>query len=268
MRGARSLLLVGAVMMVGAACAKTDSTGSSFIASAPQTTAPSTTPTTLPGAIGVAITSPAPDAVIGGNVVTLSLTASGIQIVKADGDTSGKTGHFHVFVDRDAVPVGALVPKEAGIIHSAAPDVVIRGLSIGKHRFVVALGDGTHHRIDAPTAQITVTISGPSVSLSAPAIVQAGTPATLDAKVDGVTIVAADGDTSGKTGHLHYFVDREPTPPGQIIVKEAGIIHSVDTHISIPGLAPGSHTVIVELGDGTHKAFDPPVQAEATFIVQ
>ena len=35
-----------------------------------------------------------------GNVVSLDLASTGLTIVKADGDTSGKTGHYHVFIDR------------------------------------------------------------------------------------------------------------------------------------------------------------------------
>jgi len=35
-----------------------------------------------------------------GNVLTIPVTVSGIQIVKPNGDTSGKTGHFHIFIDK------------------------------------------------------------------------------------------------------------------------------------------------------------------------
>ena len=266
---------------VGRRVAKTDSTGSRFVDAAVSTTsaAPTTTtssePTTTTPTSGAAdqgvkvtITSPASVDTIGGNVVTLALAASGVQIVKADGDTSGKTGHFHVFVDRDPPAVGAVIPKEPGIIHTAESSVVVRGLSIGPHRFVLVLADGTHHRLTDAQASTTVSVTGPSVTLSAPATVPNGAAAVVNAKVDGVTLVAADGDTSGKTGHLHFFIDRQPTPQGQAIPKEAGIVHTAETQLSIPGLAPGPHVVIVVVGDGTHKPFDPPVQAEASFTVQ
>jgi len=51
-------------------------------------------------------------------------------------------------------------------------------------------------------------------------------------------MVKADGDTSGRTGHLHLFVDREPTAAGQAIPVEAGIIHSAETRIEVTNLAP------------------------------
>jgi hypothetical protein len=75
----------------------------------------------------------------------------------------------------------------------------------------------------------------------------------LTVKTTGVTIVAADGDTSGDTAHFHVFVDRDPTPVGEVIPKEPGIIHSTDNPIPVPGLAPGKHKLTVVYGDGTHK---------------
>lgn len=275
----RAGIFASCALMVVAGCSKTDNSGSTAVQAAVDTTAVAPTtlaPTTLaPSAAGsesatikVAITSPAPGASIAGNVVTLTLSASGIDLVKADGDTSGKTGHFHVFVDQDPPPLGAVIPKAPGIIHTAATNVVIRGLAIGQHRFAVVVGNGAHRRISEAVAETTVSVTGPSLGVSTSPTVASGAAAELVAKVDGVTLVPADGDTSGKTGHLHFFIDRPPTPAGQPIPKEAGIIHTAETHVSIPGLAPGPHTVIVVLGDGAHRPFDPPVQAEVSFVVQ
>ena len=85
--------------------------------------------------------------------------------------------------------------------------------------------------------------------------------------VEGIKIVKPDGDTSGATGHLHVFVDREPTPAGAVIPKEAGIIHTVETTVPLSDLTPGDHFAWVVVGDGTHAPFDPPVQAKVTFSV-
>ncbi|MGH9190331.1 MAG: DUF4399 domain-containing protein, partial [Acidimicrobiales bacterium] len=77
----------------------------------------------------------------------------------------------------------------------------------------------------------------------------------------------ADGDRSGKSGHLHVFVDRPPTPAGQAIPVEPGIIHSAATTIEVPGLAPGEHTLWVVAGDGTHVPLDPSVMDKLTVTV-
>ncbi len=62
--------------------------------------------TTKPAGPSLKITSPANGEHIKGNVVSLALESTGITIVKADGDASGKSGHFHVFIDADPVPAG------------------------------------------------------------------------------------------------------------------------------------------------------------------
>jgi hypothetical protein len=202
-----------------------------------------------------------------GNVVRLDLTATGINIVKADGDTSGKTGHFHVFIDKEPVAAGAVIERTAGIVHSADNPVVLTGLSVGYHTFTVVLGDGGHRRIGNASARTQVEVKGPSVDASAPATSAAGQPLSVEVKMQGVTLVAADGDTSGKTGHLHVFVDRDPTAAGQAIPKEAGIIHTAATPIKVEGLTAGEHTIWVVLGDGVHVPFAPMVADMLTVTV-
>jgi hypothetical protein len=215
------------------------------------------------------ITSPASGVTVKGNVLTLDLKATGVDIVKADGDTSGKTGHYHVFIDKKPVAVGAVIPKEAGIIHSAEDPVKVYGLTTGKHTAVVVIGDGAHMRRGSASKTIDFTVAGPSVDASAPATVSAGQPVTVDVKVQGVTLVKADGDTSGKTGHLHLFIDQAPTPAGQPIPKPAdgSIIHTAATSVQVPGLAKGEHIIWVVLGDGAHFPVNPPVMDKLTVTV-
>jgi len=214
------------------------------------------TPSTAPT---LRIVSPAAGTTVRGNVVTLDLVVNGVSIVKADGDTSGRTGHFHVFIDREPVAAGAVIPKEPGIVHSADDPLTIPGLRIGEHRFVVVLGNGAHQRIGDAKAEVTVKVGGPSVDASAPATVKAGEAVPVQIAVEGVTLVKADGDTSGTTGHLHLFIDQAPTAAGQVIPKIDGIIHTAETTVSIPGLAAGEHVIWVVLGDGNHMPFTPAV---------
>ncbi|MEO7836892.1 MAG: DUF4399 domain-containing protein [Acidimicrobiales bacterium] len=202
-----------------------------------------------------------------GNVVSLDLQSAGLAIVKADGETSGRSGHYHLFIDRDPVAAGAAIPKEAGIVHTTDDPVLLTGLAVGTHRFVVVYGDGAHVRMGATQAEVTLKVDGPSVDATAPASSPAGQPVAVNVKVEGLTIVKADGDTSGRTGHLHVFVDREPTPEGQAIPVEAGIIHSAETRIEVSGLAPGDHTLWVVAGDGSHAPLSPRVMDKLTVAV-
>jgi len=109
---------------------------------------------------------------------------------------------------------------------------------------------------------------GPSVDASAPAKVAAGQPVPVTIKVEGIKLVKADGDKSGRTGHLHLFIDRDPTPAGQPIpTGQADIIHSAATEVPVPNLAAGKHTIWVVAGDGTHTPLSPAAQDKVTVTV-
>jgi hypothetical protein len=217
----------------------------------------------------VRLRGPATGTVVEGNVVTLRVSASGVKIVKADGDTSGMSAHYHVFIDRRPVAPGQVIPKARNVIHTATAPIVLTGLRPGHHQIYVVLGDGTHHRLGRSFAHTSVHMKGPSVQASAPATAKVGEPVTLTVKVDGVGLVAPNGDTSGKTGHLHVFIDRDPTPAGQSIPRgEANIIHTPSPKIDLPAFTtPGEHVVWVVLGDGNHVPFAPRVMDKATIVV-
>ncbi len=212
------------------------------------------------------VTAPAP--LVEGNVAVFDLRAQGVNIVAADGDTSGRSGHFHVFLDRTVPAPGAAIPKEPGILHTTDSRVTIEGLTIGSHRVSVVLGDGAHRRMGDALLERSFTVEGPSVTIAAPATVASGEVVPLEIKVEGLKLVAADGDRSGQTGHLHLFIDRPPTPTGQPIPREEGILHTTDTSVSLSGLNPGEHTVWVVVGDGFHQPFGHAVRAKTTFVVQ
>jgi hypothetical protein len=85
--------------------------------------------------------------------------------------------------------------------------------------------------------------------------------------VKGVQLVKADGDTSGRTGHLHAFVDKDVTAGQPIPVGDAAIVHSATSPVMVTGLTPGAHTIRIVLGNGNHVPFDPPVVDTVTVTV-
>ncbi len=257
MRRSRHAIVLVVLLLMATACGDDEPSSSSAT-----TTAKASGPT-------VTISSPADDAAVKGNVVNLDLEIAGFEVVKADGDTSGKTGHFHIFVDKEPVAAGAAIPKEPGIIHSTDDPVAVTGLSPGSHKLVVVLGDGTHARIGTVQDEITVNVEGPSVDATAPATLAAGAPLSIDVVTEGVQLVKADGDTSGKSGHLHALVDRKPSQyMGQPLpAADPAVIHSATSPIVVNGLTPGEHTIWIVLGNGSHIPFDPPVLDKLTVTV-
>jgi hypothetical protein len=258
MKPIRSVALATVALALLAACGDDDK---------PTATSDTTTAPAASASPSLSIVAPARGTAIKGNVVALDLASTGLTIVKADGDTSGRSGHYHVFIDRDPVAAGAVIPVEAGVVHTTDDPVVLTGLGIGTHRLAVVVGDGTHTRLGSTVAETTVKVDGPSIDASAPATSGAGQPVVLTVKVEGLTLVKADGNTSGTTGHLHVFIDRDPTPAGRPIPVEAGIIHTAESTISVPDLAPGAHTLWVVAGDGTHVPLDPRVMDKVTVTV-
>ena len=218
----------------------------------------------------LSIKSPATGTAVQGNVVNLELEVSGISLVKADGDTSGRTGHLHVFIDKQPTPVGQPIPRESGIVHTTDNPVALNGLSVGRHDLVVVMGDGAHNRLPDFEARTSVTVDGPSVQAKAPATVPANQPIKVDLSAEGVEIVKADGDRSEGKGHYHVFVDREPPPVGEAIPPQPAdnsIVHTADSSIEVGPLAEGEHVIWVILGDGAHYPVDPPVRARVAVTV-
>jgi hypothetical protein len=73
--------------------------------------------------------------------------------------------------------------------------------------------------------------------------------------------VAPAGVDKQHTGHHHLLVDASDLPPsGQPIPKDEHHLHFGGGQTeTVLKLAPGAHTLQLELGDANHVPFDPPV---------
>ncbi len=228
---------------------------------------PSSSPVASPPSIDVV--SPADGASMGGNGVSLDVRTTGITLRPADADASGTFGHLHAFIDRDPVASGELIPAAPDIVHASSGRVLVGGLQGGKHRIVVVFGDGLHHRIGSASDELTITVSGaPALDATAPATSTEGEPVTIDVRVNGLRLVEADGDRSGKTGHLHYFSGSDPPAPGERIAEDAaGVVHTATTSVPLAGLEAGRHVIWVVAGDGDHRMLDPVLADVVTIDV-
>jgi hypothetical protein len=73
--------------------------------------------------------------------------------------------------------------------------------------------------------------------------------------------LAPAGDVTKNTGHHHLLIDVDKLPAaGQPIPNDANHMHfgKAQTEATIK-LAPGKHTLQLELGDSGHMPFDPPI---------
>lgn len=73
--------------------------------------------------------------------------------------------------------------------------------------------------------------------------------------------LAPAGDVTKNTGHHHLLIDVDKMPAaGAPIPNDANHMHfgKAQTEATIK-LAPGKHTLQLELGDSGHMPFDPPI---------
>lgn len=225
-----------------------------------------------------------PPAGVRGNTLVVPLQISGIRLVAADGDRSGKTGHLHAFIDREPVPVGQAIPKEPGVVHSTENPLRLYGLPVGAHRVTIVFGDGTHTRIaEEAQAVVAFRVSGPSVQARAPAVVKAASTDRMDVTTQGLNVVAP-GSTGGHAGHgtstmatgdrdvhLHYLIDPDSAPTGGMRIPNPApgrVVHSGETALELGALPPGKHTVWVVAGTLTHEALDPLVADRVDVTVE
>ncbi|MCI0992764.1 DUF4399 domain-containing protein [Pseudomonas sp. ICMP22404] len=81
--------------------------------------------------------------------------------------------------------------------------------------------------------------------------------------VEGIAL-APVGNTTKNTGHHHLLIDVDKLPAaGTAIPVDANHMHfgKAQTEATIK-LAPGKHTLQLELGDFSHVPFDPPIVSE------
>ena len=120
-----------------------------------------------------------------------------------------------------------------------------------------------------------------SVLMGASVMAMAATPAPEGAKIsiispaDGATVdktftvkfgvegiqLAPAGDQTPNTGHHHLLIDvDQPIAAGQVIPADANHVHfgKAQTEAEVT-LAPGKHTLQLELADKNHMTFEPVI---------
>jgi hypothetical protein len=114
---------------------------------------------------GPSVQASAPATVKAGEPVIVAMRAEGVQIRPADGDKSGKSAHYHLYVDPEKPPAadGQVIPKVEGkIIHTNERSHTLNGLAPGPHTIWVVMGDGLHMPLNPLVAEkLTVTVLEP-----------------------------------------------------------------------------------------------------------
>jgi hypothetical protein len=219
-------------------------------------------PTGSPEVASVEITSPENGTRTGGNVVRLEVDADGIEIADPDGDVSGASGHFHVFVDRAPVAVGETISDGPGVFHFTENSISIPGLAIGKHKMTLVLGDGSESRLGRASDAVEVEVTGPSIDASAPETAPMAVGFAVDTLVTGVQLVdPAKATGQAGTGHIDLVIDPQADPIGvtEPFPVDGSHIHTTGASAQVTGLPAGEHAIWAVLTDQNHVPVNPPV---------
>ncbi len=108
--------------------------------------APAQVPAAPAAAPKVKITAPAPNAVVTGTSVHVTLAATGIEIAPAAEHKPG-TAHHHLFLDTDVSAGDMPIPAGMkGIVHlgKGQTEFTFDSVSAGPHRLIAVLADPNH----------------------------------------------------------------------------------------------------------------------------
>lgn len=240
-----------------------------------------------------------------GSTVTLSLASTGIAIRDADGDASGHSGHYVVFVDKEPPAPGTKIvtaDEADGVYHTSDKTLAVRGEETGPHQFVVVLADGTNARLGDTEGRISATVPPPGLTLS---VDQSGgtcqgalvsvTPGgfslpvvtadpaqlsvqgvavvpTTNATLPSATTTTAAGVPAGATTTV------PPSPPaavtyfvdrlptsGAATSADLGQVTAASLGVCLTGLARGHHSVWAITVDSTGAPLTVPIEGRITF---
>lgn len=219
------------------------------------------------GSPSLAVVGPGSGTHVKGNVVTLNLAASNIDL--ATPNSSGAGGaHIAVYVDQARPPAsGSPVTAGTGIVTSAATQIPVAGLTVGRHTFTAVLVDSNGNRTGTDAPATSVTVDGPAVTAQVVGQVTAGQQFALQLSSYGVTISDIPGDTSGHTAHYNVLIDRGMPQAGVVPKTGSGLIDTTGSRVAIPGLSKGSHDIWVVLVNGAGRTFSPLAAAEVRLTV-
>lgn len=225
------------------------------------------TATACGGSPSLAVQGPARGSHVAGNVVTLTLAASNINLATPSNSGTGG-GHIAVYLDSAALPApGSPVTSGAAAASSAATQIPIAGLTIGRHTFTAVLVDTSGNRVGSDAPATSVTVDGPAVTAQVVGAVTVGQQFAIAVSSYGVTISDIPGDTSGRTAHYNVLIDRGMPRAGAVPAAGSGLIDTTASRVAIPGLTKGSHDIWVVLVNGAGRTLAPLSAAEVRLTV-
>lgn len=128
---------------------------------------------------------------------------------------------------------------------------------------------------EAPPVELPAVPAGARVFFAAPKDGESIVGALENGKVsvsvkmgaESITVQPAGAVVAG-SGHHHVLIDAEPVAKGTVVPKDEQHVHfgQGQTEATL-ALAPGAHTLQLQLADGIHRSYGPELSAKVSVTV-
>jgi hypothetical protein len=197
---------------------------------------------------------------------------NGMGISPAGEAIEDKTkGHHHLIINGKSIPKGQVVPMDDTHKHFGKGQTeATLTLPVGKHTLTMQFADGAHISYGealSKTIQVEVVEGGEErkVFFITPTDkAKVKSPVSVQFGVKGMTVRPAGEDPLDHTsGHHHLIIDGEAPAFGVPVAKDATHIHygKGQTETTVE-LAPGKHTLTMQLADGAHLSYGPAMRSQ------
>jgi hypothetical protein len=222
-----------------------------------------------------------PGNVYGIGDLPVSVSVANFTVVDKQGQAAvAGEGHLHYYLDVDApaAPGKPAIATPGTWVTTASKSYTWHNVGSGSHRVSVELVNNDHTPLNPPVvATTTVTVvpepGDPRIVILSPLggiSLKAGD-LTVSVEVNNFSLSEANEESPPilNEGQVFYFMDiQAPTDPGKQILPDSGVFASTtDTTYTFKNVAPGSHTIWVELANDDGTPLTPAVVATITVVV-
>lgn len=207
---------------------------------------------------------------------TVVMSATGVTIAP-DTETREDTGHFHILIDSDFIPVGEVIPTDdLHLDYSDGSTSAVLSLTPGSHILRLQYANNQHKALggDMFRDEIIVNVvdgaAEEAVRIVTPtegAIV----PPTFDVVMAATGLqVEPAGVVHNNAGHFHLLIDEPYIAAGEVIPMDDTHLHFGKAQLTTTlTLEPGTYLIRLQLADGTHHALaGEQYRAETTVTVE
>ena len=224
----------------------------------------------------VQIATPTQDTTFAAGDVTVQILASNFELVDKLGvSNAAGEGHAHYYLDVDppTMPGQPAVTAPGTYAATAGTSHTWTNVTAGHHTLAVQLVNNDHTPLTSPVVdEVAIMVTNdPMIDIATPANGVVMPPSVqVSVNVQNFQLVDDLGEAPAPgEGHIIYYLNTEPpSMPGQPATTDPGsYVATAETSHTWSDLAPGKHTLWVQLVNNDDTPLDPPATAQVFVFV-